>query len=64
MKRNLRKWVAIVLSIINLLILMSLTNNSFLVDTILFIIFCMNGYIILKYDHKYINIEDDDYDRI
>ena len=64
MKRNLRKWVAIVLSIINLLILMTITNNSFLVDTILFIIFCMNGYIILKYDHKYINIEDDDYDRI
>lgn len=65
MKRNLRKWVAITIAIINLLIIMSLTNNSFLTDIILLIIFCFNSYILLTHDHKYINLEDaDDYDRI
>lgn len=63
MKRNLKKWVVKLLAIVNLLILTTLTNNDLIVDLILFLLFMFNGYLILKYDHKYLNIEGD-YDRI
>ena len=54
---NLKKWVAYLLAIINIIILMTITNNDLIVDIILFIVFTLNTKIILKYDHKYIGGE-------
>lgn len=64
MKRNLRKGIVFLIASINMLILTSITNNDFIIDLILLIIFAFNSMMILKYDHKYINLKDDDYDRI
>lgn len=60
--RNIRKGVAYFLAIINMLIIMTITNNDLLLDFILLIVFIFNAYIIYKYDHKYINIGENDYD--
>ena len=62
MKRNLKKWIVMLLGSINILILMTITNNSFITDLILLMIFLMNSYLIYKYDHKYINVGADDYE--
>lgn len=58
-EKNLRKWVVYLIISINLLILCTITNNSFLTDFVLALILGFNTFIIFKYDHKYINIGDD-----
>lgn len=58
-EKNLRKWVIYLLMSVNLLILCTITNNSFLTDFVLALILGINTLLIFKYDHKYINIGDD-----
>lgn len=47
--RKLKKGWSYFLIIVNILIMMTLTNNSFLVDLTLLIIFAINSKILLKY---------------
>lgn len=56
--KNLKRWVVYLLLIINMLILMTITNNSILIDLILGLICGINWMIIFRYDHKYINTGD------
>ena len=58
MKRNLKKTIAYLLAIINLLIIATIGNNDVLIDLFLIVVFSSNCMLLLKYDHKYINKEE------
>lgn len=50
------------MTIINLLIIATIGNNAIITDIILLVIFCFNAWTVLKYDRKYINKGDNDYE--
>lgn len=46
---KLRKWVQYTLVIINILILMTITNNEVITDLILLLLFIVNSVVLLKW---------------
>lgn len=57
--RNLKKWVVYLITTINLLMITTIGNNEIITDLFLTMLFCFNCYIVINYDHKYINKGDD-----
>lgn len=53
-----KKWVVYLLHIINLFIIMTLSNNHIMIDLCLLVIFTFNSIVLIKYNHKYLGADE------